>query len=45
MQGYSPLERTESLRLLLGKVEQIRETAAAGMEEGERAATLGSAHV
>jgi indole-3-acetate monooxygenase len=45
MQGYGPLERTESLRLLLGKVEQIRETATAGMEEGERAATLPQATV
>jgi alkylation response protein AidB-like acyl-CoA dehydrogenase len=45
MQGYGPLERTESLRLLLDKVEQIRETATAGMEEGERAATLPQATV
>ena len=45
MQGHVTSERTERLRLLLGKVEQIRETAAAGMEEGERAATLPQATV
>ena len=45
MQGHVTLERTESLRLLLSKVEQIRETAATGTEEGERAATLPQATV
>ena len=45
MQGHVTSERTERLRLLLGKVDQIREMAAAGMEEGERAATLPQATV
>ncbi len=35
----------DKLRVLLGKVEQIRETVAAGTEEGERAATLPQATI
>ena len=40
-----PSERAERLRVLLGKVEHIGETVAAGTEEGERAATLPAATV
>jgi hypothetical protein len=39
MQGDVTSDRTDKLRLLLARVEQISETAAAGTEEGERAMT------
>jgi indole-3-acetate monooxygenase len=45
MQGDVISDRTDKLRLLLARVEQISETAAAGTEEGERAMTLPQATV